>query len=98
MMESKTVLSVKGDQPAANADKVKRFNEAYKPLIEGIEGVSISVNSVLGAGDPYQTISDVTTLDDASTPVSIEHTEGTVMMIDFWATWCPPCQKPMQHN
>lgn len=20
------------------------------------------------------------------------------MMIDFWATWCPPCQKPMQHN
>jgi len=97
-MESKTVLSVKGDQPAANADKVKRFNEAVKPLVEGIEGVSISVNSVLGAGDPYQTISDVTTLDDASTPVSIEHTEGTVMMIDFWATWCPPCQKPMQHN
>jgi len=20
------------------------------------------------------------------------------MFIDFWATWCPPCQKPMQHN
>jgi len=20
------------------------------------------------------------------------------MFIDFWATWCPPCQGPMAHN
>ncbi|MFN9910297.1 MAG: TlpA family protein disulfide reductase, partial [bacterium] len=23
---------------------------------------------------------------------------GQVILLDFWATWCPPCQKPMQHN
>jgi len=30
--------------------------------------------------------------------MNLEHKEGEVWMIDFWATWCPPCQKPMQHN
>ena len=26
------------------------------------------------------------------------HKPGQVFLIDFWATWCPPCQQPMAHN
>ena len=30
--------------------------------------------------------------------VEIKHNKGEVMMIDFWASWCPPCQTPMTNN
>lgn len=28
----------------------------------------------------------------------VKHEAGQVLLLDFWATWCPPCQKPMAHN
>ena len=28
----------------------------------------------------------------------LKHEAGHVYLLDFWATWCPPCQKPMAHN
>ncbi|MDD4279345.1 MAG: TlpA disulfide reductase family protein [Candidatus Sumerlaeales bacterium] len=30
--------------------------------------------------------------------VTLKDFQGQVVFLDFWTSWCPPCQEPMRHN
>lgn len=53
--------------------------------------MTIAITAETAAGDHYRTIEGIVDINDPEKPVTLEHVPGEVWLIDFWATWCPPC-------
>jgi thiol-disulfide isomerase/thioredoxin len=85
--------------PSSSAAGLKAFRAQAKDILGGIDPktASVDIECAVSVGADYQIIEnvvDVWTMEEKSIP----HKQGQVLLIDFWATWCPPCQKPMAHN
>jgi thiol-disulfide isomerase/thioredoxin len=65
-------------------------------LIVGALGVLALLNRPSLPGEPMaQALPDVTLLDASGAPVSLGELRGRPLVLNFWATWCPPCDEEM---
>lgn len=73
-----------------NVDQENSFDDEQR----GVDLVGVAANEGLNKGEQAPDF-ELTTL--AGEPIRLSELQGKKVILNFWATWCPPCKAEMPH-
>ena len=88
-------LPGKNDKPAAPYLDLARLVR-YLGATTNLTGPELDqANAILAANDAEIDKADFTLLGSDNKKVTLSQLRGKIVLVNFWATWCPPCRKEM---